>query len=564
MADKRGHVVSLRSRMLCSLCKTGQLILINILLLSLSQAKVDRPRGVSISKSSLYKPGDSFTCFDNSDTIPYSQINDDYCDCKDGSDEPGTSACPNGSFHCTNAGYRPLTMPSSRVNDGICDCCDGTDEYSGETTCVNTCREMGRAMREEQERMKQLLQEGVKIRDDYIKQGKDAKTEKRARLEALEKEKDEAEAKKNELENIKNEAEKPEKEAKDAHQKAWEEEKSLREAEKEAKKVEEAFAELDSNADGIITTSELATHPEFDKNSDGQVSEQEQQEYLEDHNSVDIKTFQEKVWPNIKDIIKFPEPEKEESAKGEATPPGEEMEEGAEFPEEAEVAPSPETKSQGGEDEDLGDDDDEEEEDYDKDDEDYEKDDEDHEYGTDEKKEEEEEEKMPDYDEETKVLIQAADNARHEFTVAEQKFKDLENEMNDLNHFLTLDLGPDDAFYPLKGQCFEYTDREYVYKLCPFDKASQRPKNGGSETSLGTWGKWTGPEENIYLKMKYERGQGCWNGPDRSATITLHCGMKNELRNVAEPNRCEYTFDFETPAACTAPAKQSEDIHDEL
>ncbi|XP_013413457.1 glucosidase 2 subunit beta isoform X3 [Lingula anatina] len=524
MADKRGHVVSLRSRMLCSLCKTGQLILINILLLSLSQAKVDRPRGVSISKSSLYKPGDSFTCFDNSDTIPYSQINDDYCDCKDGSDEPGTSACPNGSFHCTNAGYRPLTMPSSRVNDGICDCCDGTDEYSGETTCVNTCREMGRAMREEQERMKQLLQEGVKIRDDYIKQGKDAKTEKRARLEALEKEKDEAEAKKNELENIKNEAEKPEKEAKDAHQKAWEEEKSLREAEKEAKKVEEAFAELDSNADGIITTSELATHPEFDKNSDGQVSEQEQQEYLEDHNSVDIKTFQEKVWPNIKDIIKFPEPEKEESAKGEATPPGEEMEEGAEFPEEAEVAPSP----------------------------------------TDEKKEEEEEEKMPDYDEETKVLIQAADNARHEFTVAEQKFKDLENEMNDLNHFLTLDLGPDDAFYPLKGQCFEYTDREYVYKLCPFDKASQRPKNGGSETSLGTWGKWTGPEENIYLKMKYERGQGCWNGPDRSATITLHCGMKNELRNVAEPNRCEYTFDFETPAACTAPAKQSEDIHDEL
>jgi hypothetical protein len=37
----------------------------------------------------FYDETKPFTCLDGSATIPFDQVNDDYCDCKDGSDEPG-------------------------------------------------------------------------------------------------------------------------------------------------------------------------------------------------------------------------------------------------------------------------------------------------------------------------------------------------------------------------------------------------------------------------------------------------------------------------------------------
>lgn len=68
----------------------------------------------------FYDPTRDFTCLDDSNTIPFHFVNDDFCDCLDGSDEPGTSACLNGVFYCTNLGFVGKNIPSSWVNDGVC------------------------------------------------------------------------------------------------------------------------------------------------------------------------------------------------------------------------------------------------------------------------------------------------------------------------------------------------------------------------------------------------------------------------------------------------------------
>ncbi|XP_023373790.1 glucosidase 2 subunit beta isoform X3 [Otolemur garnettii] len=522
-----------------------------LLLLPLSwTVEVKRPRGVSLTNHHFYDESKPFTCLDGSATIPFDQVNDDYCDCKDGSDEPGTAACPNGSFHCTNTGYKPLYISSSRVNDGICDCCDGTDEYNSGIVCENTCKEKGRKERESLQQMAEVTREGFRLKKILIEDWKKAREEKQQKLIELQAGKKSLEDQVEMLKTVKEEAEKPEKEAKEQHQKMWEEQLAASRAQREQELAADAFQELDDNMDGLVSVAELQTHVELDTDGDGALSEAEAQTLLGGEMQMDPASFYDRVWAAIKDKYRsealptdLPVPstpdvmEPKEEHPPVPSSPTEEEEEGEAAEEEAEDEEEEEDDSEV-----LG------------------------EQPKPASPTATQEDKMPPYSEQTQALIDAAQEARNKFEEAERSLKDMEESIRNLEQEISFDFGPNGEFAYLYSQCYELTTNEYVYRLCPFKLVSQKPKLGGSPTNLGTWGSWAGPDHDKFSAMKYEQGTGCWQGPNRSTTVRLLCGKETMVTSTTEPSRCEYLMELMTPAACLEPPPEppADGDHDEL
>ncbi|ODV91963.1 hypothetical protein CANCADRAFT_55720 [Tortispora caseinolytica NRRL Y-17796] len=143
-------------------------------------------RGVADENLARYKPDEDglWACLSAPQVrIPLDRINDDYCDCPDGSDEPGTSACSGRSlavFHCENLGHIPRDMPASRVNDGVCDyeyCCDGSDEWKGLVSCPNKCAEMAKQYKVDQAAERDRQRRGGLIKQQWLNKAKILKTD---------------------------------------------------------------------------------------------------------------------------------------------------------------------------------------------------------------------------------------------------------------------------------------------------------------------------------------------------------------------------------------------------
>ncbi|KNC53650.1 glucosidase 2 subunit beta [Thecamonas trahens ATCC 50062] len=108
--------------------------------------------------------------------LPWSAINDGYCDCADAADEPGTAACagrtPHATFHCPNLGSMPKDVPVSFVGDGVCDCCDGADEAAAaRVACPNTCVEEGQEAVRRIRQRNRVVVAGATAKLQYIADG---------------------------------------------------------------------------------------------------------------------------------------------------------------------------------------------------------------------------------------------------------------------------------------------------------------------------------------------------------------------------------------------------------
>jgi len=150
-------------------------------------------RGVAPDEHGAYSSTTPFNCKDGIGNIPAHAVNDDFCDCTDGSDEPGTGACAGHDltlFHCANEGATPKLIYASHVDDGVCDCCDGTDE-SGlaakwqDVSCPNSCAEEGRRNAETRQAALVLHREGLAKKANLVAGVRNDKTRWNEELEML-------------------------------------------------------------------------------------------------------------------------------------------------------------------------------------------------------------------------------------------------------------------------------------------------------------------------------------------------------------------------------------------
>ncbi|KAH9612959.1 hypothetical protein KSS87_016716 [Heliosperma pusillum] len=553
--------------------------------------------GISPEGENYFK-GDSslIKCKDGSKKINRSQLNDDFCDCFDGSDEPGTSACPNGRFYCRNAGHMPIVLFSSRVNDGICDCCDGSDEYDGKVTCPNTCWEAGKAARDKLMKKIATYEEGVIVRKKEIEQAKVAFAKDEAELSKLKGEEKILKGLVQQLEDRKEQIEKQEEKERIEKEK---EEKLKKEAEKESdpdktedeKKAEsvtedhsdtinddvignvkdsteqvpeEVISEIGDESKVEVSTSNAAEPPEEGNNEATDASEsisdnENKQETAPPENTEGLS--KEELGRLIASRWTGEKPDHETGGTDDV------KDLDAETPKDVREEDYDGYASEFDEVDNKYDESDSVDHKYDEDDADDHLDDDhtaddDHVGLSSYKSDSEDESELsnPSWLEKiqktVKNILQGfnlfqtplnttdAALVRKEYDESNAKLTKIQSRISTLSEKLKLDAGVDKEFYSFYDRCFESKQNKYVYKVCPFKKASQ--EEGHMSTRLGRWEKF----EDSYKAMLFSNGDKCWNGPDRSMRVKLRCGLKNEVTDVDEPSRCEYVALLSTPSAC--------------
>lgn len=542
-----------------------------------------------------YKDPESFTCISApSIHLSIASLNDDFCDCPDGSDEPGTSACAHLSplspvslgstptddlgttialpgFYCKNKGHQASYVPFTIVNDGVCDyevCCDGSDEWArvGGVKCEDRCKEIGKEWRKQDEQRQKSLSSAAKKRKEIVADADKLRKEVEDRIQSLRTEIEGGEMKVKSLEADLADTERQERSkvvkgpkglskmgllAQLAKDRIEELRESLIEVRSQRDTGKARIAELEE----ILSTFKEEYNPNF--NDEGV---KRAVRSWEDYAARDKTTIGDDAHDRDLDEIAKPDGETGAITWSEWEGPEES---------DVDVRKYPIGKSTL--------------------------------YTSNSAKVYQFEAYLPvpvrDWldqklrnlriilvengiiaatrspDGESKEL----EDARNALKAAQDSLNDNKNQLTSHQEDLEQDYGVDDVFRALKGQCISKDSGEYTYELCWLDKTRQKSKKGGSQTIMGSFvsmdklmvddelppdGKGLGSGERVALR--YENGQHCWNGPNRSTLVVLACAEKDELWKITEEEKCVYRMEVGTPAVCREGEQRVEMPKDEL
>ncbi|MCJ1311774.1 hypothetical protein MMC25_005447 [Agyrium rufum] len=540
-----------------------------------------RPRGVGPEFGKYYKSTDFFTCITSpSIKIPISHINDDFCDCPDGSDEPGTSACSYLSplspqllnensatdlnatialpgFYCKNKGHQPSYVPFLSVNDGVCDydlCCDGSDEWAkvGGHSCPDKCKEIGKDWRKKDEVRQRALGNGAKKRKELVQQADRLRQEIQDRIQTIVTQLEGASLKIKGFENQLDEVERQERGRMVRSKGKGNRVTVLAGLTKgRIEELREALIEVrghkDQYRDRIVELEEILSKfkEEYNPNFNDEGVKRAVRAW-EDYAAKETADLEDPAY--IRDLDEMTKPDPDGGGiEWEEWEKQDDSDVDLIYKLEAYLPPSLRT-------------------------------------WIDDKMQAARaflvENGMLAASAKSDTESKAVADARSALKSAEDDLKKIRDNLKKHEEDLAYDFGVDDVFRSMKGQCVSKDSGEYTYELCWMDKTSQKSKKGHSNTGLGNFariesitvddelppdGKGLGSGERVVLK--YENGQHCWNGPARSTAVILACAEENEIWKVVEEEKCVYRMEVGSPAVCVGNGSKKEkgsEVKDEL